>query len=106
MGAYTNLTHNQRQQRSPLTLRRWCLEPLAMERMMILTEAQIEELLAQNSITDEWPWSTNDEKTIDGHIKNIVAKVRLDVGLLDKSRKKNGTGCFLRENKCHALHAD
>lgn len=52
---------------------------------MILTEAQIEELLAQRSITDEWPWSTNDEATIDEHIKNIVAKVRLEVGLLDKS---------------------
>lgn len=56
-----------------------------MEQMMIFTEAQITALLAQRSITNKWPWSTNDEATIDGNIRNIIAKVRQDVSLLDKT---------------------
>lgn len=52
---------------------------------MILTELQIDTLLEQKSISNEWPWSTNNEQVIDGHIADIVADVCREVRLKDKS---------------------
>lgn len=52
---------------------------------MILTDAQIESLLAQRSISDEWPWSTNDERVIDKHVKDVVAEIRRRLRVLDRT---------------------
>jgi hypothetical protein len=52
---------------------------------MLLTPSDIESLLRQKSITDEWPWSTNDETTIHGNIKDIIAEIRRKNRLLDKT---------------------
>ena len=52
---------------------------------MLLTDAQIDALLCQQPILNEWPWSTNDETIIDNHIKDIVAEVRRKTGVKDRS---------------------
>lgn len=52
---------------------------------MVLSESDIASLIAQNPIHDEWPWSTNDEHVIHGHIKDVIAEVRRENRLLDKS---------------------
>lgn len=52
---------------------------------MILTETQIDTLLRQQSISNEWPWSTNDERVIDKNIKDIVAEIRRKTNVEDKT---------------------
>lgn len=42
---------------------------------MILDNSQIGSLLSQRAITNRWPWSTNNEETIDNHWKSIVSEV-------------------------------
>lgn len=52
---------------------------------MILTETQIDQLLHQEAITEEWPWSTNDEQVIDRNVKDIVAEICRRARLKDKT---------------------
>jgi len=52
---------------------------------MRLSPSQIDSLLRQEPITSDWPWSTNDQATIDRNIKDIVAEVRRKLRLLDKT---------------------
>ncbi|MFN0021121.1 MAG: hypothetical protein ACKVP0_22980 [Pirellulaceae bacterium] len=52
---------------------------------MRLTESQIDVLLRQRSISEEWPWSTNDETIIDKNIRDIVAEVRRKARVEDKT---------------------
>ena len=52
---------------------------------MNLSNAQIEKLITGKSISEEWPWSTNNEATVDNHIKDIIYEVRRKMRLLDKT---------------------
>jgi hypothetical protein len=52
---------------------------------MILSENQIELLLHQKPITDEWPWVTRDESVIDMHWKDVLSEICRDLNLLEKS---------------------
>lgn len=52
---------------------------------MLLTDTQIDALLRQQPISNEWPWSTNDERVIDKNIKDIVAEVRCKARVKDKT---------------------
>lgn len=52
---------------------------------MFLTETQIERLLRQQAISDDWPWATNDDAVIDKNIKDIVAEIRRKLRLEDKT---------------------
>jgi len=52
---------------------------------MLLTDTEIDTLLKQRSIFNQWPWSTNDECVIDKNIKDIIAEVRRKVRVKDKS---------------------
>jgi hypothetical protein len=52
---------------------------------MILTETHVEALLRQRSITDDWPWVTNDEREVDKNIKSMVADIRRKLQLEDKT---------------------
>lgn len=52
---------------------------------MQLSESQIQNLLSERSITEEWPWSTNDSKVIEKHIKDIIAEIRRKTGVEDKT---------------------
>lgn len=52
---------------------------------MLLSENDIRSLLRQEPITDEWPWNTKDENTIHGNIKDIIAEIRRNQRLLDKT---------------------
>ncbi len=80
---------------------------------MALSKRQINNLLRMKSITGEWPWSTNDEATIDQHIKDIVAEVRRKVRLTEKTEYDHyGSGyasfvdCWLyRPNDEFRFHA-
>ncbi len=51
----------------------------------MLTETQIQLLLHQKSISDEWPWGTNDQREIDKHIQSIVAEVCRKLQLEEKT---------------------
>ncbi len=52
---------------------------------MFLTQEEIELLLEQQPITDQWPWNTGDEDVVHPHIKDVVAEVRRKNRLLDQS---------------------
>ncbi|MBA4019722.1 MAG: hypothetical protein C0483_21365 [Pirellula sp.] len=52
---------------------------------MVLTDTQIKLLLRQQSISDRWPWSTNDESVIDKNIKDIVVEVCRQASVEDKT---------------------
>ncbi len=52
---------------------------------MILSDTHINSLLSQKSISEEWPWSSNNETVIDKNIKDIVAEIRRKIGLKDKT---------------------
>lgn len=51
----------------------------------MLTREQITTLVKQQPITDEWPWSTQDEATINHYYTDVIADVRQNVQLLDKT---------------------
>ena len=51
----------------------------------MLTETQIDLLLRQKSISDEWPWRTNDQRQIDKHIRSIVAEACRKLQLEEKA---------------------
>ncbi len=51
----------------------------------MFTDTQIDMLINQESISSEWPWSTNDERVIDRHIREIVAEVRQKLRVEDKT---------------------
>lgn len=88
---------------------------------MLLTNTQIEQLLNQEVITEEWPWSTNNEKVINKNIKDIVAEICLAARLEDKTEYNHyGSGyasfvdCWLHrpdndfrfhiDDNCHSYH--
>lgn len=52
---------------------------------MFLTDSQIELLLEQRAISEDWPWETNDEAVIDKNIKDIVAEICRKLRLEDKT---------------------
>ncbi len=52
---------------------------------MLLTEAEIASLLRQESITDELPWNTGDERAIDSSIAETIAEVRRTHRLQDQT---------------------
>jgi hypothetical protein len=52
---------------------------------MLLTPSDIESLLRQEPITDEWPWNTMDETTVHGSIKDIIAEIRRKNHLQEKT---------------------
>ncbi len=52
---------------------------------MLLSESDITTLLRQKPITDEWPWNTNDERTIHGNIKDVLAEICRTHRLLNKT---------------------
>ena len=73
---------------------------------MGFSQPEIVSLLDQKPITDEWPWSTGDERVIDGNIKKIVTEICRKCHVLDKTEFNHyGSGyasfvdCWLyREN--------
>ena len=52
---------------------------------ILLTPSDIESLLRQEPISDEWPWNTKDEAIIHGNIKDIIAEISRKNRLLDKT---------------------
>jgi hypothetical protein len=52
---------------------------------MIFSKSQIEALFAQQSITDEWPWSSESQQTIDKYFKDVIAEARRKIRLLDRT---------------------
>lgn len=53
--------------------------------MNLLSEADIASLLAEEPITDEWPWNATDGIAVHNHIKSVVAEIRRKNRLLDKT---------------------
>lgn len=44
--------------------------------MYHLSQTEIDRLLQGQSITDEWPWNTQDASVVDKHYKDVLAEVR------------------------------
>lgn len=52
---------------------------------MIFSNDQIGRLLNQNAISDVWPWDSNDEISVENHLKDVVAVLRRENRMIDKT---------------------
>lgn len=51
---------------------------------MILNDSEIEALLGQRSITDQWPWCEG-EMAVEKNVKDIVAELRRSLAILERT---------------------
>lgn len=52
---------------------------------MIFSNDQIDRLLNQKPISDVWPWDSSDELSVEKHLKAVVAELRRENRLIDKT---------------------
>ena len=52
---------------------------------MKFSQSQLQKLVAGKPITEDWPWGTADRRLVEKHIKSLIATIRRDLRVKDKT---------------------